>query len=47
MQSSFLPIMSVLRFRTVWGVNPGKDYVHWAKWFPDLKAQGYSRLVRK
>ncbi|KFZ02879.1 hypothetical protein V502_11428 [Pseudogymnoascus sp. VKM F-4520 (FW-2644)] len=34
--------MSVLRFQTVWGVEPGKDYVHWAKWFPDLKAQGYT-----
>ncbi|CAI7615992.1 unnamed protein product [Penicillium bialowiezense] len=33
---------SVLRFRTVWGISPGKNYEDWAKWFPTLKAQGYA-----
>lgn len=38
---------SVLRFRTVWGISPGKNYEDWAKWFPTLKAQGYGKLSVK
>ena len=34
--------MSVLRYRTVWGVDPGDNYQDWDEWFPSLKAQGYS-----
>lgn len=32
---------SVLRFRSIWGIDPGTNYEHWDKWFPTLKAQGY------
>ncbi|KAI5460851.1 hypothetical protein BGZ63DRAFT_510507 [Mariannaea sp. PMI_226] len=31
----------VLRFRTVWGVEPGANYENWRNWFPSLKQQGY------
>ncbi|KAH7169342.1 hypothetical protein DER46DRAFT_624555 [Fusarium sp. MPI-SDFR-AT-0072] len=30
------------RFRTVWGVESGKDFENWIPWFPDLKKQGYA-----
>ncbi|KAK1148103.1 hypothetical protein N8T08_010741 [Aspergillus melleus] len=33
---------SVLRFRSIWGVDAGVNYENWAKWFPGLKAQGYT-----
>ncbi|KAF4497618.1 hypothetical protein FAGAP_6194 [Fusarium agapanthi] len=31
----------IKRFRTVWGVESGKD---WIPWFPDLKKQGFAGL---
>ncbi|KAH8432844.1 sugar phosphate isomerase/epimerase family protein [Aspergillus melleus] len=33
---------SVLRFRSIWGVDAGVNYENWDKWFPSLKAQGYT-----
>lgn len=36
--------MKIDRFRSVWGIAPGPNMDHWAQWFPELKAQGYSRL---
>jgi len=36
---------SVLRFRSVWGVDPGNNYENWDKWFPTLKAQGYCMVL--
>lgn len=40
--SSLVTIMvQILRFRTVWGIEPGPNYDHWKKWFPTLKQQGY------
>lgn len=32
---------SVLRFRSVWGIETGNNYENWDKWYPTLKAQGY------
>lgn len=32
---------TVLRFRSVWGIETGDNYDNWDKWFPTLKAQGY------
>ncbi|KLO92913.1 Uncharacterized protein LW93_4068 [Fusarium fujikuroi] len=32
----------IKRFRTVWGVESGKDFENWIPWFPDLKKQGYA-----
>ncbi|KAJ5999293.1 hypothetical protein N7451_007103 [Penicillium sp. IBT 35674x] len=29
-------------FRTVWGIEPGTNLDNWVKWFPELKALGYS-----
>ena len=37
--------MKIDRFRSVWGIAPGPNMDHWAQWFPELKAQGYSRLT--
>ncbi|KAJ5910374.1 hypothetical protein N7504_005017 [Penicillium tannophilum] len=34
--------MRIDRFRTVWGIEPGINLDNWAKWFPELKALGYS-----
>jgi hypothetical protein len=34
--------MKIGRFRSVWGIAPGPNMDHWAQWFPELKAQGYS-----
>ncbi|KAJ5798308.1 uncharacterized protein N7503_007604 [Penicillium pulvis] len=34
--------MRIDRFRTVWGIEPGTNLDNWAKWFPELKALGYS-----
>ncbi|POR33482.1 Uncharacterized protein TPAR_06321 [Tolypocladium paradoxum] len=35
-------MVSVLRFRSVWGVDGGENYEVWNHWFPSLKAQGYA-----
>lgn len=35
--------MRIDRFRTVWGIEPGTNLDNWAKWFPELKALGYSK----
>lgn len=32
---------SVLRFRSVWGIETGDNYENWDEWFPALKTQGY------
>ncbi|RKL00754.1 hypothetical protein BFJ68_g12620 [Fusarium oxysporum] len=32
----------IKRFRTVWGVESGKDFENWIPWFPDLKKQGFA-----
>ena len=35
----------IKRFRTVWGVEAGKDFENWIPWFPDLKKQGYGEFL--
>ncbi|KAF5976489.1 hypothetical protein FCOIX_7065 [Fusarium coicis] len=35
-------MVAVKRFRTVWGIESGKDFENWIPWFPDLKKQGYA-----
>ncbi|KAF4947090.1 hypothetical protein FGADI_10720 [Fusarium gaditjirri] len=34
-------MLLIKRFRTVWGVESGKDFKNWIPWFPDLKEQRY------
>lgn len=38
--------MKIDRFRSVWGIAPGPNMDHWAQWFPELKAQGYSMCAQ-
>ncbi|KAJ5679050.1 hypothetical protein N7462_007294 [Penicillium macrosclerotiorum] len=33
--------MKITRLRSAWGVSPGDNLDNWAKWFPQLKSQGY------
>ncbi|KAI2700379.1 hypothetical protein CBS147332_7990 [Penicillium roqueforti] len=39
--------MRIKRFRSTWGVDPGQNLDHWAKWFPELQKKGYSGVEVK
>ncbi|CAH0053732.1 unnamed protein product [Clonostachys solani] len=34
----------ILRIRATWGVDGGKNYENFARWFPELKAKGYAGI---
>ncbi|RWA15047.1 hypothetical protein EKO27_g17 [Xylaria grammica] len=37
-------VVTLSRFRTVWGIAPGDDFVEWRKLFPEWKSLGYEGI---
>jgi hypothetical protein len=37
----------ILRIRATWGVDGGKNYENFARWFPELKAKGYGMSLSR